>query len=140
MVSRPKLTSTTAKSKPGHTAPGTRSHTHLLVGIQGVSNVGLSRTQYLYHSVHVFILHRAHPYQHPVTILTKKFPKFIIETLPCFKILSTFQSILANQTQHILFKNQHNCHHSITRPNYISHSSIFTITPTPLTLLPDHHK
>ena len=49
-----------------------------------------------------------------------------------FNAFSTLKGIPTNQSQHFLFKNQHNCHHSIT---YLPTSTTFshnssTITPT----------
>ena len=77
MGSQPRLVSPTALSKPGYAVPVTRSRPLLLVGIQGVQCGGRIRTQGLCHSVDVLVQYGAHPYLHPVSMLSPFTPRLI---------------------------------------------------------------
>ena len=59
-----------ALSSPGYAASGTRSHPLLFVGIQGVPCGSRSRARGLRHLLDVLMQYGAHPYKHPVTMLT----------------------------------------------------------------------
>ena len=69
--------------------------------------------------------------------------QLIIKRFLFFQASCILLNIPTNQPHHILFKNHHNCLHSITHPFYFHHhSSSFTITPLPPTqynLLDQHN-